>query len=172
MTRNHYIPFFVLFLICGSFAAGCVQPASKVKANENLSAFRLIITTYNHAERINDGTSIYIVTDSSITVKKRYMLSEKDTTLFSKKITADYILPIKKINLNTLKGSYFNNCIMITSGTEYDVSTTRGHITKDIHLHCYYLWQIDEIIKDINKMVPAEYQINYVAVDNKQDCEL
>ncbi|MCW3084389.1 MAG: hypothetical protein JWP12_1755 [Bacteroidetes bacterium] len=61
---------------------------------------------------------------------------------------------------------------MITSGTEYDISSTNSTRTKKIHLHCYYLSQINQLINEINKLVPAEYQINYVSKDTKQDCEL
>ena len=57
------------FLFLVSVSNGQNNPAGDPKiAKDSVTRFRLVFSTYNHAERIMKGTTIYVLTESSIKV--------------------------------------------------------------------------------------------------------
>lgn len=158
----------MLILSFGLIAFG--QNKTENKYVDSDSKFLLIISTFNHAQKIYEGTLTYILTDNNLSIERRPMFSEKDTTLFFKKIDNTSLEQIKSIRLDKLKDFYFNECVMITSGNEYFVSTTFDNITKTIHLHHYYDRQIEILINELNLQLPDSLKIRYLTSDTKQDC--
>src|SRR5690242_12307916 len=159
----------ILFFLVASLSSGwnssIQQPAPP---------FSLSLTTFNHAERFFDGTTTYVLTDRFIKVSKTYLLDTISTTVYSKRVyQPDTILSaINKIGLDSLKDSYFNYCVMTTSGTEYFVDYVSSSSDKHISLHHYYLRQIEDIIQIINSKLPKKYQLKYLGKGTKQDCRL
>ncbi|MCW3084388.1 MAG: hypothetical protein JWP12_1754 [Bacteroidetes bacterium] len=72
----------LFFLLCGSVATIYAQATIEPRDKNAVSAYRLAISTYNHAEQIFNGTTTYILTDTSITVKRRFLLSESEEVVF------------------------------------------------------------------------------------------
>lgn len=150
----------------GSAHAQKINPAT-----DNTDPFSFSFSTFNHAERIFDGTTIYHLNNRQLTVKKRFFLSAIDTILFSRKVTSRFLAQLKVIQLDTLKDFYMNWCVMPTSGNEYFISTDRSGITKTIWLHHYYLKEIDNLATVINKVVPKQYKIRYLNDDPDNYCD-
>jgi len=136
------------------------------------SRFSLSISTYSHAEQLEDGTMIYKLKDKKLTISRLVMLSNKKYELESIIIENDIVEDIKNMKLDTLKDFYYNYCVMVTSGSEFFISIAEGRNTKSIHLHHYYNQQIGKLITIINKLLPDKYKINYMTSDTKQDCKL
>jgi hypothetical protein len=141
---------------------------------KQLDKFSISFSTFNHAERIFDGTTTYLLTETSIKVKKTYFGDTTSKTIYSKKIknSQSLILTLSKIEIDTLKDYYFNYCIMITSGDEYFLDFRHNSKKKSISLHHYYLTQLEDIIQIINSNLPNKYRFQYLTKDEKQDCKL
>lgn len=153
----------LISLFCCSVSLGQIQSDS----------FRISFSTFNHAERIFNGTTTYILTESSIKVTKTYFGDTTSKTVYSKKIknNQSLVLALDKIEMDSLKDYYFNYCVMITSGDEYFLDFIRNSTKKSISLHHYYLKQLDDIIGIINSNLPSKYQFLYLNKDDKQDCK-
>lgn len=136
--------------------------------------FEIAFTTFNHAERIFDGTTTYMLTDSLIKVSKQYFGDKKSTVVYSNVITnlRQLLFEFKKIRLDSLEDIYLNNCVMATSGDEYFFYFQYGSMKKSMSLHHYYLKEIAKVIQLINSTLPGKYQFRYVSNDTKQDCGL
>ncbi len=167
-TKLNYI-LTLIILTCGLIACGQNFQTNESKIDN--SKFLLTISTYNHAEQIFKGTLTYKLNENVLTISRRTMFSDKDTTLSSITVDANSLERIKKINLDKLKDFYFNNCVMTTSGNEYFVSTTLDTVTKTIHLHHYYDRQIEVLINELNKHITDSLKIDYLTNDTKQDCK-
>ena len=141
-------------------------------SNEPKSNFSLSISTYNHAEQIFKGITTYNLTNDTLTIRKAFIFSDKDTILLSKKIDTNSIDQIKNIRLDSLKDFYFNYCIVATSGNEYFISTTIDTVSKKISLHHYYDKQIEELINELNKNIPDNLKFNYLTKETKQACKM
>lgn len=165
MTRRTTYILAILTSACGLFATR--QQSNR----EGLNKFTLILTTYNHAERLFKGITTFELADHSLKVRRRHMFSDKDTLLFFKKLDNNSIARIKNIRLDSLQDFYFNYCIVATSGNEYFVLTTKDTMAKEISLHHYYNPQIESLINELNKHVPSNLKHNYLEKDTKQDCE-
>jgi len=157
----------ILILTYGLFACGQDTVSNKSKSN-----FSLSISTYNHAEQIYNGITTYNLTNDTLTIRKTFMFSDKDTILLSKKIDTNSIEQIKNIRLESLKDFYFNYCIMATSGNEYFISTTIDTVNKKISLHHYYDKQIERLINELNKNIPDDLKLDYLTNDTKQNCKM
>ncbi|WP_123985335.1 hypothetical protein [Taibaiella soli] len=136
-------------------------------------AFRISLTTYNHAAYIFEGATTYSLTDSSIQIAKKGLSDTAIKTVYLRPLEnrESTIASINRIPMDTLKDYYCNYCIMITSGNEYFLSFEHNSKQKRIDLHHYYLPQLDEIIEIINSNLPAEYQIRYLDKNTIQDCK-
>lgn len=158
-----FIGFFVLLFSC-SVATGQFQS----------NRFKISFSTYNHAERIFNGTTTYTLTESSIKVTKVYFGDTASKTVYSKKIkkTLQILSELNRIELDSISDYYFNYCVMPTSGNEYFIEMLKNKSKKSISLHHYYLKQLDDIIKIINSTLPRKYQFRYLKKDEKQDCRL
>ena len=154
----------LIFLIYCSASFGQIQS----------DRFRVSFSTFNHAERIFNGTTTYTLTESSIKVTKTYFGDTASKTVYSKKIKNSQALisALDKIEVDTLKDFYFNYCVMITSGDEYFLDFIKNSTRKSISLHHYYLKQLDDIIQLIDSNLPSKYQFRYLNNDEKQDCKL
>jgi hypothetical protein len=141
---------------------------------DSIKTFNLIFTTYNHAERIINGTTSYVLTDSSIKVTKTFLGERKDKTFYFRCFprTNKYFSEIRRLELESLKDFYFNFCVLATSGDEYFIYYSDNLITKNINLHHYYLKELDTIIQIINSNVPKKYRFKYLTKETKQDCKL
>lgn len=166
---------FPIFLFFVSVAFGQNQSANgNIVSKDSIAKFRLSFSTFNHAERIFNGTTTYLLTETSIKVTKTFFGETKSKTVYLKSSpkTQTLISTIDKIGLDSLRDFYFNNCIMITSGDEYFLDFISNSINKSISLHHYYLKQLDDIIQIINSNLPEKYQFRYLSKDTKQDCAL
>jgi hypothetical protein len=143
-------------------------------SKDSVNKFSISFSTFNHAERIFNGTTRYLLTESTIKVTKTFFGDSKSKIIYSKTIpkAQSLIETINKIGLDSLKEYYFNNCIMITSGDEYFLDFVNGSTKKSISLHHYYLKQLDDIIQIINSHLPKKYQFQYLPNYTKQDCDL
>ena len=158
-----------IFLACGlvSNAQTHKRPRPHVKKE---GKYELTLSTYNHAEYLGTGDMLYKITDSSLTIINTPALSQQDTVIFSKIIEKDSIKPIKAVRLDGLRELYYNDLVMLTSGSEYYIEVTRGKKTKEIHLHHYYQPQIAKLIRRMNKLLPDQYKILYMDKNNRQKC--
>lgn len=150
----------VLLLTCSLFA--CSQHKQPAESKPEIANFSLSLRTYNHAGRMMDGTLIFQLNDTVLTISKRYMFSEIDTVLFSNVIEGDKIERIRNIKMDDLEDFYFNDHVMATSGQEYFISRTSDTITKEVYLHHYYHERIEKLINELNSLAPDEYQIPYL----------
>lgn len=138
----------------------------------DVAKFRLTISTYNNAEKIFNGTTTYVLTESSIKVVKTSELDTISDTIYTKAISKSKNISsiIEKIRIDSLKDFYSNNCVMITSGDEYFIEYTTASENKNITIHHYYLKEVEDIVKIINENLPSKYMIHYLTKDTKQDC--
>ena len=136
--------------------------------------FSISFSTFNHAERIYNGSTTYHLTDTSIKVSKTYFGDTASKIIYSKKIKHNQTLisQLSKIQVDTLEDYYFNFCVMMTSGDEFYLDFTQNSTKKSISLHHYYLKQLDDIVQVINSTLPSKYQFRYLNKDEKQDCKL
>lgn len=143
-------------------------------AGQDTTAFKLTFTTYNHAERIFNGTTTYILTPSWLKVAKTYYGDTNSKTVYSKSLSKKQKVAssISNIRLDSLKEFYFNYCVMATSGNEYFLDYLNNSTNKRIRLHHYYLKELDDIIQIINSNLPKKYRIRYLTRNTKQDCNL
>jgi hypothetical protein len=164
-----------ILLVFVSVAFGQNQSAKgNINSKDSVTKFSLSFSTFNHAERIFDGTTTFLLTASSVKVTKRSFGGTKSKTVYSKKIPNKQLLlsTINKIGLDSLKNFYFNYCVMVTSGNEYFLDFTSNSTTKSIRLHHYYLKQLDDVIQFINANLPKRYQFQYLPKNTTQDCSL
>uniref|UniRef100_UPI00404A37EF hypothetical protein n=1 Tax=Flavobacterium sp. TaxID=239 RepID=UPI00404A37EF len=155
-------------LTCGLFVNG-----QNLNNNENVKEnqkFTLTISTYNHAESFKDILK-YNLKDNNLTISKTSRLSGEISVLFTKKIDENLLEQTKNMNFDKLKEYYFNKCVMITSGNEYSLTISNNKGSKEIHLHHYYIKQIQLINNELNKLIPEELQIIYVNSDTEQNCK-
>jgi len=154
----------ILFLLSTSVSFG----------QDSTRAFRLTFTTFNHAERIFNGTTSYVLTNFSIKIRKTFFGETKGKTVYSKRFpkTQQLFSNISRMELDSLKDFYFNYCIMPASGDQYFLNYSDNLTTKKISLHHYYLKQLDEVIQIINSNVPKKYRFQYLTTETKQDCKL
>ena len=140
---------------------------------ESIPKLKIAFTTYNHAERIFNGVTTYILTDSLIEVKKKYFGDKKSKVVYSNIISnlQQLMSEFKKIRLDSLAEYYYNECVMITSGDEYCFDFICGSTKKSTSLHHYYLKEVEEVVKLINSTLPDKYQFHYVPKDTEQDCK-
>lgn len=158
-------------LVCGLAASSQNSVREKPKSGKENSEFRLSLSTYNHAELLGTGTMIYSLLGEKLSIKKESVpADDKIYLLDSVKIEHGILEQIENLNLDTLGSYYFNRCVMITSGSEYIISISKGRFTKEIWLHHYYHPQIEKLVTIINKLLSDKYKIAYVSSDTKQDC--
>lgn len=129
--------------------------------------FELYFSTYNHAEGIVDS---YKIANEEIVVSVKGFIDEKDNIIYTARISEDVIEKIKSLKLDALENNYYNNCILITSGTEYFINVMLGNVSKQIHLHDYYQRDVADLIELINISLPKKHHIDYLDQDNEQDC--
>ncbi|MDJ1502064.1 hypothetical protein [Xanthocytophaga agilis] len=136
--------------------------------------FRLSIVSFNHASQLVDGITTYVVTDSILQVKKTFPGDTTSKVVYSKPIQLNQaqMAVIDKIVSDSLDEYYTTNCVLATSGDEYDINYQTDSRQKRIHLHHYYLQQVDEIKQIINVHLPEKYQFQYLPKDTQQDCPL
>lgn len=141
---------------------------------DSTKAFKLTFTTFNHAQRIYNGTTSYILTNSSIKVTKTFLGETKGETVYSRKLPKAQrpTTSISRIRIDSLKDLYLNYCMVPTSGDEYFLNYSDKSTSKKISLHHYYLKQLDDIIQIINSNLPEKYQFQYLPKETKQDCNL
>ena len=163
-------PILILFLCTGY--SGLTQKI-KEEAKQSPNTFNLKITTFNHAEMIFRGISIYNISDNNIEILNIPLFSpEKKRVIFFKSLstTADSNIKNSIRELYTLDSIYVNFCIMFTSGSEYTLKFKNDSVTKAIHLHHYYLKQIADLIDILNRNLPTEFNLDYVPKETVQDC--
>ena len=138
-----------------------------------ISKFSLTISTCNHATLLFEGYLIYNLTDSILSISRKFTIPENDTVLLlTKTIDRNSIYKIQNIRIDSLEDFYFNFCIMPTSGDIYNVSTIiNDTIKKTIHLHHYYEEHIEMITSELDKHIPNNLKINYLTRETKQDCK-
>ena len=153
--------------------------ASSTLAQVKPSKFSLTFSSFNHAAKISEGTTTYLLTESSIKVTKtsaEYFGKTETKTVYFSPIPISkserLISEINEIGLDSLKEYYFNECIMITSGDEYFFSFANSKLKKEINLHHYYLKQIEDVVRLINSIIPQKYHFKYLDKETKQDCTL
>ena len=134
---------------------------------------KVAFTMYNHAERIFNGITTYVLTDSLIEVKKQYLGDKKSKVVYTNIISnlTQLLSEFKKVNLDSLENYYFNDCVMITSGDEYYFDFVCGSTRKSVSLHHYYVNEVAEVVKIINSTLPDKYQFRYVSKDTQQGCK-
>lgn len=159
---------FVVLILFGFYSRSQNLP---VETFDN-SNFSISISTYNHADFIFNGELKYEINDSILTISRRLIDSKLFDVLVSKQIENKSLKTLKTLQFENLKDSYFNYCVMITSGNEYDISITKDKRNKRIHLHHFYNKQIERLISEINKLVPEKYIIIYLDSNTKQDCKM
>ena len=143
---------------------------SKPKPSDKRSFYSLTLRKYNHDELIN-GELTFKLNNDRFTIAKNQLINQNDNLLYSKKIRESLIDQLKSIKLDTLQNYYFNRCVLATSGTEFFISISKDTIKKDIYLHHYYNQQIEQLISNLNKLIPDKYKIKYMSPDTKQDCD-
>jgi hypothetical protein len=164
-----------IFLLFATVLSGQTQLVKdNIVSKDSVIKFKLSFSTFNHAERIFNGTTTYLLTDSVIKVTKTFFGDTTSKTVYSRPISKsqNIISVINSIGLDSLKDIYLNNCVMLTSGDEYFLDFSSNSLTKNINLHHYYLRQLDDIIRIINSNLPKKYQFHYLSKDTKQDCSL
>ncbi|PZE15633.1 hypothetical protein DNU06_17070 [Putridiphycobacter roseus] len=118
----------------------------------------------------------YRITNDSIIVSRSSMfltidsIIRKDTILYKAKVDYNTIDNIDSLQLTNLRNDYYNKCILITSGNEYFVSIKTKKGVKSIHLHHYYLKQVEDLIAEINKLLPEKYAVRYLSEATEQNC--
>lgn len=132
--------------------------------------FSLRLTTYNHADRIHEGTWAYEFEDDTLVVRRYPLFSIRDSIMYSTMVEDSWAEDLKSLKLDTLKDFYFNHCVMVTSGNEYQVTMKRDDIMKKIDLHYYYHVQIEALVEAINRNIPARYSVRYLPKETEQDC--
>jgi hypothetical protein len=157
-------------IIIVSISLACVMCKNTTPISSTKTEYSISLITFNHAELLT-GMMNYKLKNDSFTITLQSRFEQQDTILFSKKIEGSLVKQIVDIKLDTMKNLYFNNCIMITSGQEYWISIKRDTTSKNIQLHHFYHNQVEQLIRNINKVVPEEYKIEYLPLDTKQDCE-
>ncbi|KAA9038708.1 hypothetical protein FW778_14270 [Ginsengibacter hankyongi] len=138
-----------------------------------LSAFKLSLTTFNHATLLFKGTTTYILTAKSIKIIKTSLGKKKGTIVFSKPLLSfqESSASINNFGLDSLKDRYDNYCVMVTSGDEFFLDYNGYSMKKNISLHHYYLKALDDIINIINSYLPKSYQFRYLEKNTRQDCD-
>ncbi len=162
----------ILMLLIFTFGlCSCVNSLSKKEGQKDKSTFWLSISTFNHAERLYSGTLSYVLSNDSLTIKRTQLFSDSTTLLFSKALGSTSINHIKNIPLDNLKDFYVNKCVMLTSGNEYYISTKKDTVEKSIWLHHYYEKHVEQLIQEVNKLIPDTLEIYYMTSEMEQDCK-
>ena len=161
--------FLVLFLSLGMSNNGLCF--SKNESKSDTSIFEVTFIQYNHAELLSRGITSYNLTSNYIVISKQSLFSEEDIIVFKAEIANNIMDRVQSIELWNLNEYYDNNCVHMASGDEYSISITVDTLIKKIHLHHYYHKKVEELVFEINSVVPNQYRINYVTEDTDQDCE-
>ncbi len=168
-NRILYFRVFIITLISGLSA--CQQTTSNEHSKKYPSNFSIVLSTYNHAELLFEGITSYKINHNILTVSNKSTLSQKDTVLYVENLSANQIIDIELIRLDTLSEMYNNNCVMPTSGSEFEISILKDGKTENINLHHYYHKQVEQLIIELNKLLPEIYTIQYLTNNTKQDCQ-
>jgi hypothetical protein len=137
--------------------------------------YRLLKIKLSVFENSKDGKKYKIYSFE----KKKFRIYEKPfaTNSFKEhlytnhKFNSDKLFhEISTLNLDTLKGVYYNNCIDTISGYDYSIIMETKELTKSITLHHYYIKQIDDLVSLLNKYLPQTLQIHYLTRETRQDC--
>jgi len=133
---------------------------SKQKNTKAISFKLNIEYIRDYSMKIYEGTFIYHLNEKEISVTIHYdIVDMKDTTVFTKKINNDALLAyFSNLNLDTLKSEYNNKKIMFCSGTSLYIKYKKENKIKEIYLHCYSHNTINNILLNINKLVPDKYK--------------
>jgi hypothetical protein len=159
------------FVAYGIYKNSHTVSTTKPKSFGDNTNFSLSLRTFNHAEWLSKGVMIYKLKDDSFIISRHTIFQETDSVLFSKIIERNLVEKVLVMKLDTLKSFYFNECVMATSGAEFDISIKRDTMSKNIQLHHYYHKQIEQLIIELNKAIPNEYKIDYMDLDTEQDCD-
>ena len=104
------------FLISGHAiqARTAKGPSPKLPAEH----FKIEITDWNHAERLFKGVLLYVRTDRYVKIFNYPGWGRGKHLLFSKKISKSgkSVIDLLNLKLESLKDSYFNQCVMPASG--------------------------------------------------------
>ncbi len=158
--------FIIYILYSNSLSNSRIDSKQTIKNSQ----FSLSLSTYNHAELISESTMTYQLKNDSFTITRQGKFAKADSLLFSSTIERNLVGQIMMMKLDTLDDIYINKCVMGTSGTEYHISIQRDTISKSIYLHHYFLQQIEDLIVNINKVVPEKYKIDYISSNTRQNC--
>jgi hypothetical protein len=161
----------IISTLFASVIVGQTKSSIQQKINPS-SAFKLSLTTFNHATLLFKGTTTYLLTDKSIKIIKTPFGEKKSTIVFSKPLLSfqDSSALINNFGLDSLKDIYDNYCVMVTSGDEYFLDYNGNSMKKKISLHHYYLKPLDDIVKLINSFLPESFHFIYLKKDTRQDC--
>lgn len=134
---------------------------------------KVAFTMYNHAQRIFNGVTTYTLTDSLIEVKKQYFGEQKSSVIYSNIVSnlTQLLSDFKRLNFDSLKTHYFNECVFITSGDEYFFDLEYASTKKSVSLHHYYVKEVAEAVKLINSTLPDKYHFRYVSEKTEQGCK-
>jgi len=82
----------------------------------------------------------------------------------------ELFLEVTKLNLNSLKEVYFNNCVDSTNGQDFSIVIGTKSKSSSTTLHHYYIKEFDNLMTLLNKYLPQIWQIQYLDKETKQDC--
>src|SRR5665647_2972534 len=104
-------------LLISTLFASITVGQSKISVDQPknpASAFKLSLTTFNHATLLFKGTTTYLLTDKSIKIIKTSFGEKKGTVVFSKPLLGfqDSSALINNFGLDSLKDLYDNYCVM------------------------------------------------------------
>ena len=145
------------------------QDSDSIKT-DNKETFMISFSRYNHAERIYDGTWTYSIKENVLEIRRRTLFAEEDSLIFKSTLENNALTNIKTLSLDSLSDYYFNECIMITSGEEYYITYVNGQKEKQVHLHHYYHSLVEQIVNEINLLIPKEFKVRYLTKETEQDC--
>ena len=163
--------FISIFFLSFSILKINSQNDTTLSKNKGLDVIEF--TAFNYAERVSKGLLQYTLIEDSLIIRNKVFFGKKvDTIVWAQKIGKQLLETISKINLDTLKRSYDNYCIMMFSGNKYSLLYAKNGFERRISIHHYYHPVIHSIIKKINLYVPDyKYLIRYVPANIKQDCK-
>ncbi|MCW3110354.1 MAG: hypothetical protein JWQ09_4860 [Segetibacter sp.] len=174
MTRLLIILTVLTFVSCGQTNKKSGDTNSSVDTKNvdlNLKPFELIVYDADYSMAY---TLQYILTDKDLKIIfKGELQGEKDSTLFKTTLQPNEALnKLSNINIDSLKESYSNPCIM--DGSQVTVKLNKDHKSKTVHLSNYYQTDIGLAIELINSLTPKEYKIWYdkaKLLEDQENCK-
>ncbi len=138
----------------------------------NAADYRLSFSTYNYEEGVNSLIYSYSLkgNELSVLVVLRGADSRSEGQ-YTATLTPQSIARLQAIKLDGLENEYVNRCVPTGQGRECALMAGYGNEVKEIQLHHYYKEEIAQLVAELNKSLPVEYQITYVDADTKQDCK-